>query len=70
MKAIVGDHIEVRGTHVGDHGRDGEVVEVHGDQGDPPFLVRWADGSEGLFFPGPDAVLTHAGAGQDAAAGT
>ncbi|MDQ4052362.1 MAG: DUF1918 domain-containing protein, partial [Actinomycetota bacterium] len=35
--------------------REGEVLEVHGDNGGPPFVVRWSDGHEGLTFPGPDA---------------
>ena len=33
----------------------GEVLEVHGEGGAPPYVVRWADGHEGLMFPGPDA---------------
>jgi hypothetical protein len=29
---------------------------VHGDNGGPPFMVRWQDsGHEALVFPGPDA---------------
>jgi len=32
---------------------------VHGHDGEPPYLVRWDDGHEGLFFPGPDARLHH-----------
>lgn len=56
MKALVGDRIEVPGTHVGEGRRQGEVVEVRGADGGPPYLVRWSDGHEGLFFPGLDAV--------------
>lgn len=53
MKAKVGDRVIVRGAHVDDHVRDGEVLEVHGKDGDPPFLVRWSDnGHESLVFPG------------------
>ncbi|MEZ5115291.1 MAG: DUF1918 domain-containing protein [Candidatus Nanopelagicales bacterium] len=63
MKAAVGDHISVKGLHVGDHGRSGEVLEVRGEDGGPPYVVRWEDdGHEGLFFPGPDAVVLHEGA--------
>jgi hypothetical protein len=59
MKASVGDRIEIRGTHVGEARRKGEVVEVRQADGAPPYVVRWSDGPEGLFFPGPDAVLVH-----------
>jgi len=59
MKASVGDHIDVRGSHVGNEGRQGEVLDVRGPEGAPPYLVRWSDGHEGLFFPGPDATIAH-----------
>lgn len=35
--------------------REGEILEVHGQDGAPPYVVRWSDGHEGLMFPGPDA---------------
>lgn len=58
MKAEVGDRLVVKGHHVGEHDRDGEILEIHGDDGTPPFLVRWSDdGHVGLVFPGPDAVV-------------
>ena len=58
MHAAVGDRIVIHGHHVGEHARDGEVREVHGADGGPPFLVRWSDsGHETLFFPGPDATI-------------
>jgi len=67
MNANVGDRIVIKGHHIGDHDRDGVVLEVHGADGGPPFLVRWeGDGHETLFFPGPDAVVqqfAHAAAG-------
>jgi hypothetical protein len=60
MRASVGDRILVKGHHIGDADRDGEVLEVRGPDGGPPFLVRWGDtGHEALFFPGPDAVVQH-----------
>ena len=44
----------------GEPDRDAEIIEVHGDDGAPPYLVRWdEDGHEGLFFPGPDATIEH-----------
>jgi hypothetical protein len=59
MKASVGDRIEVRGQKVGEGGRRGEILEVKGTDGAPPYVVRWSDGHDGLFFPGPDAVVEH-----------
>ena len=60
MKASVGDRLVVRGPRLGDAGRDGEILEVHGSQGAPPYVVRWSDnGHETLFFPGPDATVHH-----------
>lgn len=59
MKAAVGDRLVVKSTHVDGPVRDGEVIEVRGADGEPPFLVRWSDGHEGLFYPGPDADVHH-----------
>jgi hypothetical protein len=55
VQAQVGDQLVVEGKHVGDPRREGEVVEVRGDDGGPPYLIRWSDGHEGLTWPGPDA---------------
>ena len=58
MQAAVGDHLVVHGTHVDDRERDGEVLEVRGPSGAPPYLVRWTDsGQEALVYPGPDAQI-------------
>jgi hypothetical protein len=60
MKASVGDRIVIRGHRVGEPDRDCVVLEVHGEEGTAPFLVRWDDnGHESLFFPGPDAEVHH-----------
>lgn len=59
MKASVGDRIVVHGRTVDERVRDGEIVEVHGADGGPPFMIRWDDGHVGLFFPGPDAKIEH-----------
>jgi hypothetical protein len=62
MHAQVGDRIVVAGATVGTPVRDGEIVEVHGTAGEPPYLVRWSDtGRESLFFPGPDSHIEHDG---------
>ncbi|MCB1006446.1 MAG: DUF1918 domain-containing protein [Acidimicrobiales bacterium] len=60
MQARVGDRIVIRGHHVGEPIRDGEVLEVRGPDGTPPYVVRWEDsGHETLFFPGSDALVEH-----------
>jgi len=49
VQATVGDRICIRGY----------AVEVRGDKGQPPYLVRFGDGQTRLLFPGPDAVIEH-----------
>lgn len=61
MQATVGDILHVHGRTVGDRARTGEVIEVHGQDGGPPYLVRFEDGHETLVFPGPDATVEHQG---------
>jgi Domain of unknown function (DUF1918) len=60
MQAVVGDRLHVHGNAVGQADKTGEIVEVHGAAGTPPYLVRFDDGHTGLCFPGPDAVVEHA----------
>lgn len=57
MQASVGDHLHTHGRTVGEHDHVGEIVEVRGADGEPPYLVRHEDGHETLVFPGPDAVV-------------
>ncbi len=58
MRAHKGDRLVIRGHHVGVPDRDGEIIEVQGENGAPPYLVRWSDdGHEALVFPGSDAVI-------------
>ena len=57
MRAEVGDRLHVRGRKVGHHDRLGEVLEVRGENGAPPYLIRFDDGHESLVFPGPDCVV-------------
>jgi Domain of unknown function (DUF1918) len=60
MQAAIGDRIVVRGHKVGEHERGAQILAVEGESGAPPYKVRWEDdGHEGLFFPGPDAVVEH-----------
>jgi len=57
MQASVGDHVVVHGRHVGDQERSGSVTAVRGAHGEPPYVVRWDDGSEAIFFPSSDCVI-------------
>jgi Domain of unknown function (DUF1918) len=60
MYATPGDRLVVHSQHVDGTVRDGEILEVRGPDGSPPFLVRWSDnGHESLFFPGADASVEH-----------
>ena len=59
MRADVGDELVVRGRHVDDHGRRGVILAIQGENGSPPYLVRWADGRESVFFPSADTLVEH-----------
>ena len=60
MQASVADRIVDHGHRAGGPDRDGEIIEVHGSDGGPPFVVRWGDtGHETTFFRGPDATGQH-----------
>ena len=62
MKAAVGDHVVVASRRVDEPAREGEVREVRGADGSPPWLVRWSGrDEETLYFPGSDTVVSHAG---------
>jgi hypothetical protein len=51
MPAQVGDELTVKGRHQGDEDRHGEIIEVIGADGaPPPYMVRWRDGFESLFY--------------------
>jgi hypothetical protein len=55
MKAEIGDRLIVLSGVLGRPDRAGDVLEVHGPDGGPPYLIRWSDtGRSSLYFPGPD----------------
>ncbi|HEX2317531.1 MAG TPA: DUF1918 domain-containing protein [Streptosporangiaceae bacterium] len=58
MQAAVRDRLHVRGNMVGQPERTGEIVEVRGAGGEPPYLVRFDAGHTSLVFPGPDVSRT------------
>ncbi|MEU7288963.1 DUF1918 domain-containing protein [Streptomyces flaveolus] len=57
MNATVGDRIHIRGRNVGMQNHTGEIIEVRGPNGEPPYVVRFPDGHETLVYPGPDCVI-------------
>lgn len=59
LRAKPGDRLVVRGHHQGEPQTDGEILEVLGEDGAPPFLVRWEDGHEAEVFPGSDMFVQH-----------
>lgn len=59
MQAKVGDELTVRGRHQGDEDRHGKIIEIHGEDGAPPYLVRWQDDHESIFFPTSGIVVEH-----------
>ncbi|GAB3038675.1 hypothetical protein GCM10011376_33910 [Nocardioides flavus (ex Wang et al. 2016)] len=61
MRAEVGDSLVAESNKVDTRPRQGEILEVRGEDGAPPYLVRWSDGHEGLVFPGGDAHVVPRG---------
>jgi hypothetical protein len=59
VQAQVGDHLTVKGRRQGDEDRHGEIIECHGKDGAPPYLIRWQGGTESLFFPSAGTVVEH-----------
>jgi hypothetical protein len=58
MQASTGDQLVILSARLDQPVRDGEILEVHGDGGQPPYLVRWSDdGHTTLVCPGPDAQV-------------
>jgi hypothetical protein len=59
MQAVVGDEVLVRGRHVGDADRQGVIIEIHGEDGAAPYVIRWKDGHQSVFMPSSDTVVEH-----------
>lgn len=57
MKATEGDRIIIRGTTVERSDRHGQIIEVKGENGAPPYRVRFDDGHETIVFPGGDFMI-------------
>jgi hypothetical protein len=53
-----GDRLIIKRLSTGAPSRDGQILEVHGSDGAPPYLVQWSDdGQIGLVFPDSDAHI-------------
>jgi Domain of unknown function (DUF1918) len=61
LSAKPGDRLVIRGHHQGEPQQDAEILEVLGENGAPPYLVRWEDGHEAEVFPGSDAFIQRLG---------
>jgi hypothetical protein len=60
LRASPGDRLVIRAHHLGEPDRDAEILEVLGEDGTPPFRLRWEeDGREALLFPRTDAQVEH-----------
>lgn len=57
MRASIGDKLRVHSNQVGTPDHCGQITEIRGADGGPPYLVRFEDGHERLVFPGGDAVV-------------
>ena len=60
MWGRTGDRVVIRHRRVGEKDRDGEILEALGEEGGPPFVVRWSDdGHVSRLYPGSDAYVAH-----------
>lgn len=61
MRASTGDHIRLRDDDRGGQEREAVVLEVHGTDGAPPYVVRWCDDhTEEVYFPVAAALFEQA----------
>lgn len=61
QEARAGDTVSVESHRIHGGRRTGTIVEVLGTPGHRYFRVRWQDGRESVFHPGPDAVVEASG---------
>ncbi|HEY2204913.1 MAG TPA: DUF1918 domain-containing protein [Pseudonocardia sp.] len=57
MQAQTGDELRFLTQVLGQPARQATIVEVRGDTGEPPYLVRFDDGAERLVYPGSNCLL-------------
>ena len=66
MQAVIGDRLHVHSRAVGQTEQSAVVIEIHGGNGTPPYLVRYEDGRQALIVPGPDCTVEHLKVAQEA----
>ncbi|MGI9658962.1 MAG: DUF1918 domain-containing protein [Gaiellaceae bacterium] len=61
LRAEPGDRLVIKSRRLdGAAERDAEILEILGDDGHPPYRVRWSDnGRETITRPGSDAFVDH-----------
>lgn len=60
LRAAPGERLVIKGHHVGEPERDAEILEVLGEDGGPPFVVRWQGGGRiSRLYPSSDAYVEH-----------
>lgn len=57
MSANVGDRIRQHSNHTDTPDRTGTIVAVLGQDGGPPYRIRFDSGEETIVAPGPDATI-------------
>lgn len=57
----VGDRLVLPARAAGGATRTAVVVEVLGEEGRPPFLLEWEDGSQTIVFPSTAAYVEGTG---------
>ena len=68
MRAAVGDWLRLGGRDADQSQRTGQIIEIHGADGEPPYLVRFRDGHTSLVIPGPEAVIGYSAPDEPATA--
>jgi hypothetical protein len=59
-RASPGERLRIHGRQVGEPTKEGEIIEVRGADGGPPYVVRFDDGHEGLVVPSSDCEIVPA----------
>lgn len=60
LRASPGDRLVVRGHHLGATERDAEILDVLGEDGAPPYMVRWSDdGHVSRVYPSSDIYVEY-----------
>ncbi len=59
MDVRQGDRLLIDANKLGQARRSGEVTRVAGDGTHQRMWVRWDDGHESLFMPGPGVQVEH-----------